>query len=123
MERQGQYGGVGCRITQRNHYPTVEHIEEGYAFDIADVRLGDQITHINGLNLKDNFFHWIKRGATEKYLVAIQDAETDKLLLGAAAGVEFHRQGHELEEADDRQRDGADQEQFAADGGADHRQW
>lgn len=70
MERQGQYGGVGCRITQRNHYPTVEHIEEGYAFDIADVRLGDQITHINGLNLKDK--------STEELLTLVRGAPNTK---------------------------------------------
>jgi carboxyl-terminal processing protease len=29
MERQGQYGGVGCKITIRNHFPTVDLIEEG----------------------------------------------------------------------------------------------
>lgn len=70
MERQGQYGGVGCRITQRNHYPTVEHIEEGYAFDISDVRLGDQITHINGLNLKDK--------STEELLTLVRGAPNTK---------------------------------------------
>lgn len=70
MERQGQYGGVGCRITQRNHYPTVEHIEEGYAFDIADVRLGDQITHINGLKLKDK--------STEELLTLVRGAPNTK---------------------------------------------
>jgi carboxyl-terminal processing protease len=53
IEKQGQYGGVGCRIMIRNHYPVVNFIEEGYAFNIADVRLGDVITSINGISLKD----------------------------------------------------------------------
>jgi carboxyl-terminal processing protease len=53
IEKQGQYGGVGCRIMIRNHYPVVNFIEEGYAFNIADVRLGDIITSINGISLKD----------------------------------------------------------------------
>jgi len=53
IEKQGQYGGVGCRIMLRNHYPVVNFIEEGYAFNIADVRLGDVITSINGISLKD----------------------------------------------------------------------
>ena len=53
IEKQGQYGGVGCRIMLRNHYPVVNFIEEGYAFNIADVRLGDIITSINGISLKD----------------------------------------------------------------------
>ena len=53
IEKQGQYGGVGCRIMLRNHYPVVNFIEEGYAFSQADVRLGDIITHINGIPLKD----------------------------------------------------------------------
>jgi len=53
IEKQGQYGGVGCRIMIRNHYPVVNFIEEGYAFNNADVRLGDVITSINGISLKD----------------------------------------------------------------------
>lgn len=53
IEKQGQYGGVGCRIMIRNHYPVVNFIEEGYAFNIADVRLGDIISSINGISLKD----------------------------------------------------------------------
>ena len=53
IEKQGQYGGVGCRIMLRNHYPVVNFIEEGYAFNIADVRLGDIITSINGISLQD----------------------------------------------------------------------
>ena len=53
IEKQGQYGGVGCRIMLRNHYPVVNFIEEDYAFNIADVRLGDIITSINGISLKD----------------------------------------------------------------------
>ncbi|MEK0440919.1 MAG: hypothetical protein RLZZ504_1835 [Bacteroidota bacterium] len=73
MERQGQYGGVGCRITLRNHYPTVDHIEEGYAFDMADVRLGDQITHINGLDLKDK--------STEELLTLVRGAPNTRFQL------------------------------------------
>lgn len=73
MERQGQYGGVGCRITLRDHYPTVDHIEEGYAFDIADVRLGDQITHINGINLKDK--------STEELLTMVRGAPNTRFQL------------------------------------------
>jgi carboxyl-terminal processing protease len=53
IEKQGQYGGVGCRIMIRNHYPVVNFIEEGYAFNIADVRLGDIISSINSISLKD----------------------------------------------------------------------
>lgn len=53
MEQQGQYGGVGCRIIMRNHFPMVDFIEENYAFDLSDVRLGDQITSINGVSLED----------------------------------------------------------------------
>lgn len=73
MERQGQYGGVGCRITLRNHYPTVDHIEEGYAFDLSDVRLGDQITHINGLDLKDK--------STEELLTMVRGAPNTRFQL------------------------------------------
>ena len=73
MERQGQYGGVGCRITLRNHFPTVDHIEEGYAFDMADVRLGDQITTINGLNLKDK--------STDELLTLVRGAPNTRFQL------------------------------------------
>jgi carboxyl-terminal processing protease len=83
MERQGQYGGVGCRITLRDHYPTVDHIEEGYAFDIADVRLGDQITHINGLDLKDK--------STDELLTLVRGAPNTKFQL------KLRRQGTSME--------------------------
>lgn len=66
MERQGQYGGVGCRIDIRDHYPTVVYIEEGFAFDHADVRLGDAISKINGLDLKDK--------STEEMLTLVRGA-------------------------------------------------
>lgn len=52
MERQGQYGGVGCSVLLRGHYPVVTNIQDGYAFDKADVHLGDVITHINGIHLR-----------------------------------------------------------------------
>lgn len=53
MDRQGQYGGVGCRTISRNGYPEVVEVMEGYAFDKAGVKLGDIITHFNNLDLKD----------------------------------------------------------------------
>lgn len=53
MDRQGQYGGVGCRTITRNGYPEVVEIMEGYAFDKAGIKLGDIITQFNNLDLKD----------------------------------------------------------------------
>ncbi len=53
MEKQGQYGGVGCSVMLRNNYPTITNIEDGYAFDKADIHLGDVITHINGIHLRN----------------------------------------------------------------------
>ena len=53
MDRQGQYGGVGCRTISRNGYPEVVEVMEGYAFDKAGVKLGDVVTHFNNLELKD----------------------------------------------------------------------
>ena len=53
MDRQGQYGGVGCRTNTRNGYPEIIEIMEGYAFDKAGIKLGDIITHFNNIDLKD----------------------------------------------------------------------
>lgn len=78
MERQGQYGGVGCRISLRNHYPTVDYIEEGYAFDVSDVRLGDQISEINGILLKDK--------STEELLTLVRGAPNTSFKLKLQRG-------------------------------------
>ncbi|PHX91816.1 MAG: hypothetical protein CK532_06220 [Flavobacteriales bacterium] len=53
MERQGHYGGVGCSVVLRNNYPIITDIEDSYAFDKADIHLGDVITHINGIHLRN----------------------------------------------------------------------
>ena len=46
IERQGEYGGVGCQVIYRNDYPVVSEVFEGYAFDKADVKIGDIVTSI-----------------------------------------------------------------------------
>jgi carboxyl-terminal processing protease len=50
IERQGEYGGVGCQVVYRNDYPVVSEVFEGYAFDKAGVKIGDIITSV----IKDN---------------------------------------------------------------------
>jgi carboxyl-terminal processing protease len=50
IERQGEYGGVGCQVIYRNDYPVVSEVFEGYAFDKAGVKIGDIITSV----IKDN---------------------------------------------------------------------
>ena len=52
MDRQGQYGGVGCRTVIRNNYPVVTEIMDGYAFSKAGIQIGDVITHYNGNDLQ-----------------------------------------------------------------------
>ena len=46
IERQGEYGGVGCQVIYRNDYPVVSEVFEGYAFDKAGVKIGDIVTSI-----------------------------------------------------------------------------
>lgn len=50
IERQGEYGGVGCQVIYRNDYPVVSEVFEGYAFDKAGIKIGDIVTGI----IKDN---------------------------------------------------------------------
>ncbi len=52
MDRQGQYGGVGCRTIIRNNYPVVSEIMDGFAFQKAGIQIGDIITHYNGNDLQ-----------------------------------------------------------------------
>lgn len=46
IERQGEYGGVGCQVVYRNDYPVVSEVFEGYAFDKAGIKIGDIVTGI-----------------------------------------------------------------------------
>ncbi len=50
IERQGEYGGVGCRVIYRDKFPVISEIIEGYAFDKADIRIGDIITQVGQTN-------------------------------------------------------------------------
>jgi carboxyl-terminal processing protease len=52
MDRQGQYGGVGCKTIIRNNYPVVVEIMDGFAFSKAGIQIGDIITQYNGNDLK-----------------------------------------------------------------------
>ncbi|MEK0420857.1 MAG: hypothetical protein RLZZ161_708 [Bacteroidota bacterium] len=51
IERQGEYGGVGCRIFLRNRYPVVSEVFRGYAFANADIRCGDIIKFVSGQDM------------------------------------------------------------------------
>ena len=51
IERQGEYGGVGCRVIIRNRYPVVSEVFRGYAFALADVRHGDIIKFVAGQDM------------------------------------------------------------------------
>ena len=51
IERQGEYGGVGCQVIyKKNEYPTISEVFEGFAFDKAGIKIGDLVTAIK----KDN---------------------------------------------------------------------
>lgn len=51
IERQGEYGGVGCRVVIREKYPVVTEIFKGYAFHTADIRKGDILKTISGQDM------------------------------------------------------------------------
>ena len=53
IERQGEYGGVGCRVVIKNHFPMVLEIEKGYGFDKADIKRGDFILKAGDIDLFD----------------------------------------------------------------------
>jgi carboxyl-terminal processing protease len=46
IERQGEYGGVGCRIVIKDNYPVVSEVFRGFAFSKADIRQGDILRRI-----------------------------------------------------------------------------
>jgi carboxyl-terminal processing protease len=66
IERQGEYGGVGCRIAIRQKQPMVVDIEKEYGFDKAGVQHGDILLKIDDKQLKnlalDELMHYF-RGA------------------------------------------------------------
>jgi carboxyl-terminal processing protease len=53
IERQGEYGGVGCRMVIRNQFPMVLDLEKGYGFDQAQVKHGDIILKVGDISLKN----------------------------------------------------------------------
>ena len=53
IERQGEFGGVGCRIALRNKLPVVIEIEKGYGFDLAGVQHGDVLLKVDETPLKN----------------------------------------------------------------------
>lgn len=52
IERNREYGGVGCRTIMKNKLPLVTDVFEGYAFAKADVRPGDYILSVEGQSLE-----------------------------------------------------------------------
>jgi len=74
IERQGEYGGVGCRIFLRNRYPVVSEVFRGYAFANADIRCGDIIKFVSGqdmANKSTNDVGAMLRGAPNNSLTLI----------------------------------------------------
>ncbi len=53
IERQGEYGGVGCRVTYRNGQHVVTDIIKGYGFDNGGIVLGDVILKIDETNIEN----------------------------------------------------------------------
>lgn len=53
IERQGEYGGVGCRVTFRNGQHVVTDIIKGYGFDNGGIVLGDVILKIDETNIEN----------------------------------------------------------------------
>jgi len=51
IERQGEYGGVGCRIVIKDNYPVVSEVFRGFAFSKADIRQGDILRRIAGQDM------------------------------------------------------------------------
>ena len=76
MDRQGQYGGVGCKTIIRNNYPVVVEIMDGFAFSKAGIQIGDIITQYNGNDLKgkssDELMVLMRGAPNSSFTVTIQ---------------------------------------------------
>lgn len=86
IERQGEYGGVGCRVIYRDKFPVISEIIEGYAFDKADIRIGDIITQVgqtNNLQSTENanqeFIFEQFRGAPESQFTVVVKRGSESL--------------------------------------------
>jgi carboxyl-terminal processing protease len=53
IERQGEYGGVGCRVASRNGKHIVTDIIKGYGFDKGGIALGDVLLKIDETNIEN----------------------------------------------------------------------
>ena len=53
IERQGEYGGVGCRVASRNGKHIVTDIIKGYGFDKGGIVLGDVLIKIDETNIEN----------------------------------------------------------------------
>jgi carboxyl-terminal processing protease len=76
IERQGEYGGVGCRVIQRNQYPMISELFRGYAFDKAGVQLGDYILKVGDVDLKnqtpDELMQYFRGAPNSKFQVTVK---------------------------------------------------
>ncbi len=76
IERQGEYGGVGCRVIQRNQYPMISELFRGYAFDKAGVQLGDYILKVGEVDLKnqtpDELMQYFRGAPNSKFQITIK---------------------------------------------------
>lgn len=52
-ETTGQYGGTGIQITRMNEKSMITKVFEGYSAFRAGIIVGDEITHVNGVEISD----------------------------------------------------------------------
>lgn len=76
IERQGEYGGVGCRIVMRNQFPMISELFRGYAFDKAGVQLGDYILKVGEIDLKnqtpDELMQYFRGAPNSKFEITLK---------------------------------------------------
>ena len=84
IERQGEYGGVGCRVIIKNHFPMVLEIEKGYGFDKASIKQGDVILKAGDIDLRDRpideMMQYFRGAPNTSFNVTILRAQKDTLV-------------------------------------------
>ena len=84
IERQGEYGGVGCRVIIKNNFPMVLEIEKGYGFDKASIKQGDVILKAGDIDLRDRpideMMQYFRGAPNTSFNVTILRAQKDTLV-------------------------------------------
>lgn len=78
MDKTGEYSGMGCRVMIRNKYPVVIEVFGGYAFAKADIRPGDILKTISGVDMKNQTMAGISvflRGAANTQVSVLIERE------------------------------------------------